>query len=277
MLECGTSDQKTWTRGISAKKHISGLSILRLLTKPSCQCRTMLYIVVPSKSCKSKSHFPVVNQNVFFPTRKKFIDWFDILFQATRYFICNSNHWKQDAALVHIADDYWFHIFHPWLNYFPECFMYVASIWGLHLRVVRLVILVLSIWSCNEFWLVGSFRVFLMQLYVSNLLKSIILFISIILCNITILQFSIQFDLPSVNPNHRRVSELSSVVFFFVYNIRVLWSVHRFLQELADKNIGFETWIMDTTMSTILAGPTMSLWICFFGCKDHPGWTFVWV
>lgn len=53
MLESGTWEQKTLTRGILAKKHMLGLWIRRLLTKLSCPCQTMLSIAVPLANCRS--------------------------------------------------------------------------------------------------------------------------------------------------------------------------------------------------------------------------------
>ena len=53
MLESGTWEQKTLTRGILAKKHMLGLWIRRLPTKLSCPCQKMLSIAVPLANCRS--------------------------------------------------------------------------------------------------------------------------------------------------------------------------------------------------------------------------------
>lgn len=53
MLESGTSEQRTLTRGISAKKHMSELWIQRRLTKLSCHCQKMPCFVVLSAVCRS--------------------------------------------------------------------------------------------------------------------------------------------------------------------------------------------------------------------------------
>lgn len=53
MLESGTSELKTLTHGILAKKHMSGLWIQRLLTKLSCPFQTMPSFVVPLVNCRS--------------------------------------------------------------------------------------------------------------------------------------------------------------------------------------------------------------------------------
>ncbi|KAJ6705735.1 hypothetical protein OIU79_010418 [Salix purpurea] len=57
MLESGTSELKTLTPGILARKHMSELSIQRKLTKPSCLFQTMPSFVVHLPNCRSHKIF----------------------------------------------------------------------------------------------------------------------------------------------------------------------------------------------------------------------------
>ena len=56
MLESGTSELKTLTPGILARKHMSELSIQRKLTKPSCLFQTMPSFVAHLTNCRSIDH-----------------------------------------------------------------------------------------------------------------------------------------------------------------------------------------------------------------------------
>lgn len=96
MWEFGTSGQKISTRGILGKRHMFGLSILRLLTKLNCPCQTMLSFVVSLVNYRSMEHYPF--QLYFYLSFGNWkFEWFWTLLlfsytQATRYLFCNFHH-----------------------------------------------------------------------------------------------------------------------------------------------------------------------------------------
>lgn len=67
MLGSGTSEQKTLTRGILARKRMSELSIQKRLTKPSCPFQTTPSFVVHLANCRSIDHCPFTSNILHSP------------------------------------------------------------------------------------------------------------------------------------------------------------------------------------------------------------------